>query len=146
MTTEERFDRRMWRKIKEALLPYQLTQKLTKGQILQMYLNEIYYGNLAYGVEAAAETYFAKSARDLTLGEASLIAGLPQAPVAYDPYRNPAAAKERQIYVIEQMERHGFITSEEAEQAKQEKLVYKQIKRDILAPHWVMYVRDQIEQ
>lgn len=146
MTTEERFDRSMSRKIKEAMLAYQLTQKLTKTQILQMYLNEIYYGNLAYGVEAAAETYFAKSARDLTLGEAALIAGLPQAPVAYDPYRNPAAAKERQIYVLEQMERHGFISQAESEQAKQERLTYKQLKRDFLAPHWVMYVRDQIEQ
>ena len=105
MTTEERFDRSMSRKIKEALLAYQLTQKLTKSQILQMYLNEIYYGNMAYGVEAAAETYFAKSARDLTLAESALIAGLAQAPAGYDPYRNPGSAKERQIYVLDQMER-----------------------------------------
>jgi 1A family penicillin-binding protein len=146
MTTEERFDRSMSRKIKEALLAYQLTQKMTKSQILQMYLNEIYYGNMAYGVQAAAETYFAKSARDLTLAESALIAGLAQAPVGYDPYRNPASAKERQIYVLDQMERHGFITEAEAEQAKNERLAYKQIKRDFLAPHWVMYIRDQIEQ
>ncbi|MFN0074316.1 MAG: PBP1A family penicillin-binding protein [Chloroflexota bacterium] len=146
MTTEERFDRSMSRKVKEALLAYQLTQKLTKSQILQMYLNEIYYGNLAYGVEAAAETYFAKTARELTLSESALIAGLAQAPVAYDPYRNPGSAKERQLYVLEQMERHGFISEAEAEQARQERLAYKQIKRDFLAPHWVMYVRDQIEQ
>jgi 1A family penicillin-binding protein len=146
MTTEERFDRSMSRKIKEALLAYQLTQKMTKSQILQMYLNEIYYGNMAYGVQAAAETYFAKSARELTLAESALIAGLAQSPVGYDPYRNPVSAKERQIYVLDQMERHGFITEAESEQARNERLVYKQVKRDFLAPHWVMYIRDQIEQ
>ena len=134
------------RKIREALLAYQLTQKYSKSDILQMYLNEIYYGNLAYGVEAAAQTYFAKSARDLALPEAALIAGLAQAPGLYDPLKNPGAAKERQIYVLEQMSRHGFVSEEVAEETKRERLNYTTLKRDLLAPHWVMYVRDSLEQ
>src|SRR5918912_52992 len=98
------------RKIKEAFLAMELTRRYSKDQILEMYVNEILYGNRAYGVEAAAETYFGKPARDLTLSEASLLAGLPQAPSYYDPYLNFAAAKERQGYVLEQMERVGAIT------------------------------------
>ena len=143
---KERYERSMSRKIREALLAYQVTERYSKGQILQMYLNEIYYGNLAYGVEAAAQTYFSKRARDLTLGEAALIAGLPQAPAVYDPLKNPAAAKERQLYVLDQMERHGFVNVQDAAQAKREKLTYTPLKRDLLAPHWVMYVRDLVEQ
>jgi 1A family penicillin-binding protein len=143
---QERAQRNMSRKIREGLLAYQLTQKYSKTDILQMYLNEVYYGNLAYGVEAAAQTYFSKSARDLTLPEAALIAGLPQAPALYDPLKNPGAAKERQIYVLEQMSRHGFVSEEVAEAAKQARLNYTTLKRDLLAPHWVMYVRDMIEE
>jgi 1A family penicillin-binding protein len=143
---EERSQRTMSRKIREALLAYQVTQKFEKRDILQMYLNEIYYGNLAYGVEAAAQTYFAKSARDLTLAEAAVIAGLPQAPASYDPFKNPTAAKERQLYVLEQMARHGFVSQEEADAAMRERLTYTALKRDLLAPHWVMYVRNLVEQ
>lgn len=146
LTPEERSERSLYRKIREAVLAFQLTQKYSKSQILEMYLNEIYYGNVAYGVEAAAQTYFSKHARDLTLPEAALIAGLPQAPALYDPLRNPSAAKERQLYVLDQMARHGFITEEQAEQAKRERLNYTPLKRDLLAPHWVMYVRDLLEQ
>src|ERR687887_772801 len=91
------------RKIKEAFLAMELTRRYTKDQILEMYLNEILYGNRAYGIEAASETYFGKPARDLSLSEASLLAGLPQAPSYYDPYSNLQAAKERQAYVLEQM-------------------------------------------
>jgi 1A family penicillin-binding protein len=146
LTSEERSQRSVWRKLREALLAYQVTQKYSKTQILQLYLNEIYYGNLAYGVEAASQTYFSKRARDLSLHEAALIAGLPQAPTVYDPLKNPAAAKERQIYVLDQMARHGFISEQEAEKAKGEKLSYTPLQRDLLAPHWVMYVRDLVEQ
>jgi 1A family penicillin-binding protein len=146
LNPEERSQRTIARKLREALLAYQITQKYSKSQILQMYLNEIYYGNMAYGVEAAAQTYFSKHARDLTLPEAALIAGLPQAPSAYDPFKNPAAAKERQVYVLDQMERREFITPEQAAQAKQAKLDYTPLKRDLLAPHWVMYIRDLVEQ
>ena len=142
----ERTQRTLSRKVREAVLAYQVTQEFSKSQILQMYLNEIYYGNLAYGVEAAAQTYFAKSARDLTLSEAAVIAGLAQAPSAYDPFKNPNAAKERQLYVLEQLARHGFVSQEEADRAMRERLTYTALKRDLLAPHWVMYVRSQIEQ
>jgi membrane peptidoglycan carboxypeptidase len=133
------------RKVKEALLAYQVTQKLSKSQILSLYLNEIFYGNQAYGVEAAAQAYFAKSARDLTLAEAAVIAGLPQSPSAYDPFRNPVAAKARQSYVLEQMEKNGFITPQELEQARQAQLSYQRRKQEFLAPHWVMHIRDLVD-
>src|ERR671937_907550 len=97
------------RKIKEAFLAMELTRRYSKDQILEMYLNEIFYGNQAYGVEAAAETYFGKPARELNLAEASLLAGLPQAPALYDPYTNLSAAKERQAYVLDQMVRTGLV-------------------------------------
>src|SRR5919201_2914293 len=93
------------RKIKEAFLAMELTRRYSKDQILEMYLNEIGYGNRAYGIEAAAQTYFGKPARELTLAEASLLAGLPQAPSYNDPYTNMATAKERQRYVLDQIVR-----------------------------------------
>jgi 1A family penicillin-binding protein len=142
---EERIDRSYARKIKEALLAYQVTQKLSKSQILALYLNEIFYGNQAYGVEAASQAYFGKHARDLTLAEAAVIAGLPQSPSIYDPFQNPVGAKARQAYVLDQMVRHGFVTEKEAEDARQAELRYQPQKPVFLAPHWVMHVRDQIE-
>src|SRR5438105_10922752 len=105
------------RKIKEAFLAMELTRRYSKDQILEMYMNEISYGNRAYGIEAAAETYFGKPARDLTLPEASLLAGLPQAPSYYDPYTNLSAAKDRQAYVLEQMEHVGAVTPAERQAA-----------------------------
>src|SRR5919201_3344504 len=98
------------RKIKEAFLAMELTRRYSKDQILEMYLNEIYYGNRAYGIQAAAETYFGKRVNDLTLAQASLLAGLPQAPAYYDPYTNLAAAKERQRYVLDQMVRTELVS------------------------------------
>src|SRR5438105_2031890 len=89
------------RKIKEAFLAMELTRRYSKDQILEMYMNEIGYGNRAYGVEAASQTYFNKSAKDLTLAEASLLAGLPQAPSYNDPYTNLPVARARQRYVLD---------------------------------------------
>src|SRR5438105_11014786 len=89
------------RKIKEAFLAMELTRRYSKDQILEMYVNEIGYGNRAYGVEAASQTYFNKSAKDLTLAEASLLAGLPQAPSYNDPYTNLPVARARQRYVLD---------------------------------------------
>src|SRR3954452_20475987 len=106
------------RKIKEAFLAMELTRRYSKDQILEMYMNEISYGNRAYGIEAAAETYFGKQARDLSLAEASLLAGLPQAPSYYDPYTNMPAAKDRQTYVLDQMVRTGAITPEQRDSAR----------------------------
>src|SRR5437764_1974521 len=91
------------RKIKEAFLAMELTRRYSKDEILQMYMNEILYGNRAYGIDAASETYFGKQARDLSLAEASFLAGLPQAPSYYDPYSNMAAARDRQSYVLDTM-------------------------------------------
>ena len=111
-----------------------------------MYLNEIFYGNQAYGIEAAAEAYFGKHARELTLAEASMLAGLPQSPSIYDPLRNPVAAKARQAYVLDQMVRNDFITEQEADAARQAELRYQPQKQPFLAPHWAMYVRSLIEE
>jgi 1A family penicillin-binding protein len=135
------------RKIKEAFLAMELTRRYSKDQILEMYLNEINYGNQAYGVEAAAETYFGKSARDLTLPEAALLAGLPQAPSYYDPLTNLAAAKQRQAYVLEQMERTGVITPAEREQASRAPLAFRPPTAGTAneAPHFVNYVRQLVE-
>src|SRR5438270_6510202 len=105
------------RKIKEAFLAMELTRRYSKDQILEMYMNQIAYGNRAYGIEAAAETYFGKSAKDLSLQEASLLAGLPQAPSYYDPYTNLQAARERQSYVLDQMVKTGAITPEQRDAA-----------------------------
>ena len=105
-----------------GVVSYRAHSSLPQGQILEMYLNEIYYGNMAYGIEAASETYFGKRARDLTLAEASFLAGMPQAPSWYDPYTNMAGVKERQAYVLEQMARNGFITQQEADAALREPL------------------------
>ena len=143
---DERHQRTPSRKIREALLAYQLTEKLSKGQILALYLNEIYYGNQAYGIEAAAQTYFGKHARELTLAEASILAGLPQAPTLYNPLQNPVAAKDRQAYVLEQMVRDGFITEADARDARQAELVYQPQQQTSLAPQWATYVRSLIEQ
>src|SRR5439155_2848140 len=105
------------RKIKEAFLAMELTRRYSKDQILEMYMNEIGYGNHAYGIEAAAQTYFAKPAKDLTLPEASLLAGLPQAPSYYDPYTNLPAARSRQAYVLDQLVRTGAITQQQRDAA-----------------------------
>ncbi|MGE3909236.1 MAG: transglycosylase domain-containing protein, partial [Chloroflexota bacterium] len=143
---EERYQQTPSRKIREALLAYQITQKLSKSQILSLYLNEIFYGNQAYGIEAASQAYFGKHARELTLAEASMLAGLPQSPAVYNPLRNPVAAKARQTYVLEQMVRHGFVTEAEANVAQQAELRYQPQKQPFLAPHWAVYIRGLIEQ
>ncbi|MBV9328223.1 MAG: PBP1A family penicillin-binding protein [Chloroflexi bacterium] len=136
------------RKIKEAFLAMELTRRYSKDQILEMYMNEISYGNRAYGIEAAAETYFGKPAKDLTLPEASLLAGLPQAPSFYDPYTNLQAAKERQAYVLDQMVRTGAITPQQQAEAAAAplNLVPPTQSGPQEAPHFVTYVRQLVEQ
>ncbi|GAC1314060.1 MAG: PBP1A family penicillin-binding protein [Chloroflexota bacterium] len=136
------------RKIKEAFLAMELTRRYSKDQILEMYMNEILYGNRAYGIEAAAQTYFGKSAKDLSLPEASLLAGLPQAPSYYDPYTNLAAAKERQTYVLDQMVRTGAITTRDRDAAAVAPLKFVPPSQTgpREAPHFVTYVRQVAEQ
>src|SRR5258708_15976268 len=136
------------RKIKEAFLAMELLARYSKDAILEMYMNEILYGNRAYGVEAAAETSFGKQAKDLSLAEASLLAGLPQAPSYYDPYTNMPAARERQAYVLDQMVRTGAITASEREAASRAQLQLAPATQTgpAEAPHFVTYVRQQVEQ
>lgn len=139
-------ERSLERKLREAIVATQFTQAYSKEEILEMYFNSIYYGNRAYGIDAAARAYFDKEPAELTLPEAALLAGLPQAPSAYDPTVNLAAAKARQRYVLNQMVDADAITREEAEAAWQEVLViYPRQSAEILAPHWVNYVIGELE-
>jgi penicillin-binding protein 1A len=114
------------RKVREATLSIQLEKVFSKNEILFLYLNQIYLGHGAYGVEAAARTYFDKSVADLTLAEAALIAGLPQAPGRYSPIVNFDSAKARQRYVLERMAQDGYITQAQAAEADKEELVFRQ--------------------
>ena len=142
----ERTQRTLSRKVREAILAAEITRRYPKDTILEIYLNEIWYGNLAYGIEAAAETYFGKSADQLTLAEAALLAGLPQSPPLHDPYANPDGAKARQAVVLDLMVEAGYITPVQAEAAKAEKLEYVPLSFPISAPHFVVYVRQLLEQ
>lgn len=147
LSEDERTERSYTRKIREAVLAVRISERYGKDEILEMYLNEVYYGHQAYGIEAAAQTYFGKSANSMTLGEASLLAGLPQAPSEYDPFVNPVSAKARQIHVLNRMVNQGYITQEEAGNAAAEKLrLYPQDGVQLEAPHFVFYVRDLLEQ
>ena len=114
---EERTQRTFTRKVREIILAAEISRTYSKNEILELYLNEIYYGNLAYGIEAASRTYFDKSAADLTLSEASLLAGLPQAPAAWDPYTAPEKAIGRQSEVLALMAAEQYITPAEAQNA-----------------------------
>ncbi len=144
---DEKFERSLSRKLRETVLALELTRRYSKEQILEMYLNEVYYGNLAYGVEAAAEAYFGKQAKDLTLAEAALLAGLPQAPTLYDPTLNFDLAKERQRQVLNLMVRQGYITQEEADEAFQQPLnIRRRHNVQMLAPHFVNYVKGILEE
>jgi 1A family penicillin-binding protein len=136
------------RKIKEALTAIELTRRYSKDKILELYLNEVYYGNLAYGVEAASQTYFGKSVSELDLAEATFIAGLPQAPATYDPYTNDIAARARQDYVLEQMVRHGMIGQADADAARSKPISLRPLEQrgQVAAPHFVVFVRQLLER
>lgn len=139
-------ERTVSRKIKEAVLASEISRRYSKDQILELYLNEIYYGNMAYGIEAAAETYFGKRAAELTLPEAALLAGLPQAPAVYDPFTNPDAALWRRSQVLRLMVEEGYITAEEAAAADAAPLPASQTPIDMKAPHFVVYVKQELER
>ncbi|MBC7224202.1 MAG: penicillin-binding protein 1C, partial [Anaerolineae bacterium] len=140
-------ERTLERKVKEAVLAAEVSRRYPKDTVLELYLNEIHYGNLAYGAEAAAQVYFGKSAADLTLAEASFLAGIPQAPARYDPYTNFAACKARQEVVLGLMVKHGFLSPEEAERALAEplQLAPRSASLTMRAPHFTVYVREQLE-
>jgi len=140
---ERKYELSLRRKMDEALLAMDLEGRYSKEEILEMYLNAIYYGHQAYGVEAAAQTYFRKSAAELTLAESALLAGIPQSPNDYDPFIAPDAAFARQRVVLDLMEEHGFITPQEKAAALAEKVRLVPPKPPVLrAPHFVDYVRE----
>jgi penicillin-binding protein 1C len=163
LSPEERSQRTYTRKSREIILAAEITRRYSKDEILELYLNEIYYGNLAYGVEAAAETYFGKTAKDLTLGEASFLAGLPQSPAIYDIYTNPQDTLIRQQQVLVLMfqmsseqncikvsnsEAPICIDPVTATQAANEMKSYafRPPSFDARYPHWVNFVRSKLEE
>ncbi len=119
------------RKLKEAILAYRLERYLTKDEILTLYLNHIFLGASSYGVEAASRTYFGKHAKDLTIGEAALLAGLPKAPSYYNPLRSPQQAKTRQVYVLGEMLKLNMITAEQHETAVYDTFEYKNMDASV---------------
>lgn len=135
------------RKAKELVLAVQTELHYPKDQILEMYMNEIAFGGNTYGIEEASQTYFGKSAKDLTLGESALLAGLPKAPTTYSPFGvNPTLAKARQYEVLSRMVQQGYITQLQAEEAINQELVYAPQRTDIKAPHFVMYVKQLLAE
>ncbi len=137
------------RKIKEFILAIEVERLYTKDQILDMYLNEIPYGGTAYGIEAAANLYFGKHAKDLDLAQSSLLAGLPQEPSVYSPYgTHPELAKVRQKEVLQSMVSNGYISQKQADDAYNEKLTYRtpQSQVGFKAPHFVLYVKQKLEE
>ncbi|MFQ5596296.1 MAG: transglycosylase domain-containing protein, partial [Anaerolineae bacterium] len=145
LSQEERTQRTFSRKLRESVLALRITRAFSKDQILEMYLNEVYFGQLAYGVEAAAQTYFGKPARELDLAEAALLAGLIQSPAAYNPLVDIDAARRRQAVALDLMEKAGFVTPEEADLAKAEQLHFTGGNVPLRAPHFVTYVRNLLE-
>lgn len=143
---EERAQRDISRKIKEAILAVEITRRYSKDQILEWYLNTVFYGNMAYGVEAAAQNYFGKHVQDLSLAECAMLAVLPNAPATHSPITNPEEARIRQHLVLDAMFRQGYITQDEIVAAKVEELHYAPVRFDIEAPHFVMYVRQLLEE
>ncbi len=135
------------RKVREILLAAEITRLYSKEQILEWYLNTNFYGNLAYGIDAAALVYFGKHADDLTLGEAALLVAIPQSP-GINPATDLEEASRRGDVVLDVMEREGFITADQAEAARAEPLTVREpVKRyDIVAPHFSVYARMQAEQ
>ena len=146
LSPDERYERTLTRKLHEAVLAWQIARRYSKDEILELYLNEIYFGNMAYGVEAAAQAYFGKHVCDLDLAECAMLAGLPQAPAYYNPLEHLKEAKARQAVVLDLMVKQGYLSEDKARRAKEEKLYFASAPFDIRAPHFVMYVRGLLEQ
>jgi membrane peptidoglycan carboxypeptidase len=141
-------DRSILRKVDEAILAVEIEHQYSKAQILEAYLNRVYYGNRSYGVEAAAQTYFGKHASQLSLGEATLLAGLPQAPTELDPFTNLTGAKARQRVVLDAMVRAHDITPGQARTASMQALTWQKrsTSDDVKAPGFVHWVAAQLEK
>jgi penicillin-binding protein 1C len=142
-----RFDQSVERKGYETLIAQDLTRLYTKDELLEMYLNLVNFGHRSYGVEAAAQTYFGKAAADLSLAQASLIAGIPQAPAAYDPFVNLDAAKARQRIVLDLMVRHNYISQQEADATFAQPLLLAPDPdlQPRLARHFVQFLREEVQ-
>lgn len=139
-------ERTVKRKIREFLLALIVESFYSKDAILEMYLNQIPYGGTAYGIEAASETYFGKPAKDLTLAEATYLAGLPASPSRYSPYgAHPELAKERQDEVLKQMVNDKYITQEERDNALKEEIKIKKAE-DLKAPHFALWIKEQLAE
>lgn len=135
------------RKLREITLAVIVEMNYSKNEILEMYLNEVSYGGTAYGIEEAARTYFNKDVGSLTLNEAALLAGLPKSPTQYSPFgSNPQAAIDRKNEVLNQMLANGYITQSQKEEAQKENPDFAENKIDIKAPHFVMFVRELLEE
>jgi penicillin-binding protein 1C len=145
LLTDELGTRSPRRKVRELVLAWQITRKLSKDDILALYLNQTYYGGMAYGVEAASQTFFGKSASQLTLPECAMLAGLPQSPGLYNPFTNPEEARTRQLVVLGLMEKDGYIPSAERALAEETTLHYIETPYPILAPHFVWMVKAQLD-
>jgi penicillin-binding protein 1A len=134
------------RKIKEAIISIQIEKRYTKDEILGLYLNQTYFGTRAFGIEAAAQTYFGKPAARLSIAEAALLASLPKAPSQYSPFRNPRRAGERRKTVLVSMLKHGFITTEQFNKAVAEPLPVSPFYRKYEAPYFVEILRQHLEE
>jgi membrane peptidoglycan carboxypeptidase len=141
-------EKKVSRKVKEMILAWQLEKKFTKEQILKMYLNEISYGGVNYGIESAAQSYFKKSAGDLTVAESAILAAMINAPSRLSPYGNHKDELfARQQFILKLMFEQGYLGLEEYEQSKAEEIVFSNIRTgSIEAPHFVMYVRQLLEE
>ena len=141
-------DRTLKRKVQEVFLALQLERQYTKQEILELYMNQIYFGQGAYGVQAAARTYFGKDAKDLTLNECAMLAGIPKSPNYYSPVNNMDAATERKAVVLDQMVKYGYISDSEAAAAKKEPLHIAKNTNDggKSASYFVDYVLQQLAE
>ena len=133
------------RKLKEAVLSAQIEKKFTKDEILGIYINQVYFGSRAYGIEAASQAFFGKTTFELNLAEAALIAGLPKAPSTFSPFRNPQKASLRRQIVLKKMLENGFITEQQFNSANAEPLPAKMFHRRYNAPYFVELLRQQFE-
>jgi len=139
-------ERSLRRKIREAILAYRLERSLSKEEILYLYLNQIYFGHGAYGVQIASRNYFGHDVDELTLSEAAMLAGLPQAPSRYSPANHPERARERQAYVLQQMQSEGMITREEMARALAEQITVSHVEdvNEQVAPYFLDHVREDL--
>lgn len=144
LPAEERYTQSVRRKLREAWLALFIELRYTKDEILALYLNQTYYGNFAFGMEAASQVFFAKPARQLARSECALLAGLVQYPTGYNPLAEPETARARQLTVLRLMREAGFIDEDEQAAIAAEPLQYKSQLFNIAAPHFVMRVQDQV--